>query len=103
MSRNRIELTGTVACTPEVRTTPTGMPVVKIEVDCGEGRESLRLEVVMAGEAARELGARLGAGATVRVTGALRPVQRRARSGIVLGGVEVVASAIDEVPAGTDR
>jgi primosomal replication protein N len=63
----------------------------------------LRLEVVMAGEAARELGARLGAGATVRVTGALRPVQRRARSGIVSGGVEVVASAIDEVPAGTDR
>jgi primosomal replication protein N len=103
MSRNRIELTGTVACTPEVRTTPTGTPVVKIEVDCGEGRESLRLEVVMAGEAARELGARLGAGATVRVTGALRPVQRRARSGIVSGGVEVVASAIDEVPAGTDR
>jgi primosomal replication protein N len=56
MSRNRIELTGTVACTPEVRTTPTGMPVVKIEVDCGEGRESLRLEVVMTGEAARALG-----------------------------------------------
>ena len=77
--------------------------MVKIEVDCGEGRESLRLEVVMAGEAARELCARLGAGATVRVTGALRPVPRRARSGIVLGGVEVVASAIDEISAGTDR
>jgi primosomal replication protein N len=103
MSRNRIELTGTVAYAPEVRTTPTGMPVVRIEVDCGVGRESLRLEVVMAGEAARELGARLGSGATVRVTGALRPVRTRARSGIALGGVEVVASAIDEIPAGTDR
>jgi primosomal replication protein N len=103
MSRNRVELTGSVACAPEVRTTPTGMPVVRIEVDCGEGRESLRLEVVMAGEGARELGARLVAGATVRVSGALRPVQKRARSGIVLGGVEVVASAIDEIPPSTDR
>src|ERR1700732_5142347 len=86
MSRNRIGLTGTVACAPEVRTTPTGMPVVKIEVDCGEGRESLRLEVVMAGEAARELCARLGAGATGRGSGALRPLQKSARAGVVFGG-----------------
>lgn len=104
MSRNRIELTGKVAGPPEVRATPTGMPVMRIEVDCGgEGRDALRLGVVMAGEPARELGARLGAGATVRVTGSLRQVRGRAGSAVVVHGVEVVASEIREVPGGPDR
>jgi len=73
--------------------------VVRIEVDCGEGREALRLGVVMAGEGAREIGARIGAGAAVKVTGTLRAVRVAGRSSPT-SGVEVVASMIGEVAAG---
>jgi primosomal replication protein N len=97
VSRNRIELVGKVVFRPEVRTTPAGTPVVRIEVDCGVGRELLRLGVVMAGEGAREVAARIGAGAAVKVTGTLRAVRRELSSPTV--GVEVLANEIVEVPA----
>ncbi len=77
---------------PELRTTPSGTPVMRFEVDCGEGRERLRLGVVMAGAAVGELGKRLRAGSTVRVAGALRAVRGRISSGLAAAGVEVVAS-----------
>lgn len=101
MGRNRIELVGIVAAAPEVRTTPTGTPVLRIEVNCGEGREVLRLGVVMAGRDAREVGARIAAGATVKVTGTLRAVRGRAWSSAA-GGVEVLASEVSDVVAGAD-
>ncbi len=91
-------MVGTVASAPEVRTTPTGTPVLRIEVHCGEGREVLRLGVVMAGGDAREIGARIAAGATVRVTGALRAVRGRVSSSAA-SGVEVLAVEISEVVA----
>jgi primosomal replication protein N len=100
VSRNSIELIGTVVSTPEVRTTPTGTPILRIEVNCGEGRETLRLAVMMAGVAARELGARIAAGATVKVTGTLRPVRGRVWSSPAVG-VEVQAVEISEVVAAT--
>jgi primosomal replication protein N len=96
VSRNRIELIGVVVAPPEVRTTPAGTPVLRIEVSCGEGREVFRLGVVMAGEEAREVGARIAAGATVMVTGMLRG--RAAHR--VAGAVEVLATGISEVPKG---
>jgi len=99
VSRNRIELVGRLIAAPEVRTTPAGTPVMRIEVDCGEGRELLRLGVVMAGEGARELGARLGAGTAVQVTGMLRAVRGRVWSSAA-SGVEVLASEVSEVAAG---
>jgi primosomal replication protein N len=101
VGRNRIELVGIVAAAPEVRTTPTGTPVLRIEVNCGEGREVLRLGVVMAGRDAREVGARIAAGATVKVTGTLRAVRGRAWSSAA-GGVEVLASEVSDVVAGAD-
>ncbi len=70
---------------------------MRIEVDCGEGRETLRLEVVMAGAAARELGARLRIGSTVSVTGALHPSRGPSSLGLAARGVEVVASEVREV------
>lgn len=64
-------------------------------MNCGEGREILRLGVVMTGDAAREIAARITAGATVKVTGTLRPVRGRAwASGVT--GVEVLADGIGE-------
>jgi primosomal replication protein N len=98
VSRNRIELVGIVVSAPEVRTTPTGTPVLRVEVNCGEGREILRLGVVMAGGDAREIGARIAAGATVKVTGTLRAMRGRVGSSAA-SGVEVLASEISEVVA----
>jgi primosomal replication protein N len=89
---------GIVVSAPEVRTTPNGTPVLRIEVNCGEGREILRLGVVMAGGDARELGVRIGAGATVKVTGPLRAVRGRVWSPTA-GGVEVLATEVSEVVA----
>ena len=88
---------------PQIRTTPSGMPVMRLEVDCGDGREMLRLNVVMAGDAARELGVRLRAGSTVSVVGALRAVRGTVASAAAVRGVEVVASKISEVVAESAR
>ena len=98
MGRNRVELVGVAISAPEVRTTPAGTPVLRIEVNCGEGREVLRLGVVMAGADARAVGARITAGATLRVIGTLRAV-RGSRWLSAESGIEVLASAISEVAA----
>lgn len=77
--------------------------MIRVEVDCGEGRETLRLGVVMVGAAARELGARLRAGATVSVSGALRAARGREALGLAARGVEVVASEIREIAGAMNR
>jgi primosomal replication protein N len=99
VNRNRIELFGKVTCAPEMRATPTGTPVMRIELDCGEGREPLRLGVVMIGEGAREIGGRISAGAAVKVTGTLRAVRGRLWPSAA-SGIEVLASEVSEVAAG---
>jgi len=98
MSRNRIELVGVAVSPPEVRTTPAGTPVLRVEVNCGEGRDVLKLGVVMAGADAREVGARIAAGATLRVIGTLRAV-RGGRRSLAESGIEVLASAVSEIAA----
>ena len=62
------------------------------------GPRDLRLGVVMAGGDARGLGARIAAGATVKVMGALRAVRGRVWASAA-SGVEVLAVEISEVVA----
>lgn len=88
----RIELTGRVTRTPELRVTPAGTPVLNFSVECAEPAEKLCLEVVMTGEAAREIAAELKRGAVVAVSGRLRAAASRA---IGTAGIEVVASRIE--------
>lgn len=77
---------------PELRVTPAGTPVLHFSVECAEPAEKLSLEVVMTGEAAREVAAGLKRGAVVAVTGRLRAAAARA---IGTAGIEVVASRIE--------
>jgi len=81
-----------VTRTPELRVTPAGTPVLDFSVECAEPDEKLSLEVVMAGDAAREIATGLKRGAMVAVTGRLRAAASRA---IGMAGIEVVASLIE--------
>ncbi len=95
MGSNRIELWGALSHQPELRSTPSGKPVLRLRVDCGEQGEELEVDVVMTGESARELGVTLKAGYQVRVAGALRAVWCNSRSGIRERQIEVVASEVE--------
>jgi primosomal replication protein N len=94
---NKIELRGVLHHAPELRTTPGGQALLRLLVDCGAEPGGLLLDVVMAGEGARESAQRLKAGQAVAVCGMLVAVKRRLNSGIAFAGVEVVASAISPV------
>jgi primosomal replication protein N len=77
---------------PELRVTPAGTPVLNFSVECAQADEKLSLEVVMTGEAAREIAAELKRGAVVTIEGRLRAAASRA---IGAAGIEVVASRIE--------
>ena len=95
MGRNRIELWGELSHQPELRSTPSGKPLLRLKVECGEPGEELQLDVVMAGEGGRELGSSLKAGHQVWVSGALRALWSNSRSGIRERQLEVVASQVE--------
>jgi primosomal replication protein N len=105
VSRNRIELIGIVLAVPELRTTPAGTSILRIEVSSGEGPDTLRLGIVMTGTKADELvsrmgaGATIGTGATIKVTGELRPARER-RGPLARPEVEVLAQEIVELSPG---
>ncbi len=94
MGRNRIELWGAVTEQPELRSTPSGRPLLRLRVDCGESGDGFQFEVVMAGESARALGSSLKAGQQVRVTGSLRSIRRSSSGGLEQRQLEDVASEI---------
>lgn len=96
MPGNRIELWGRLLGEPEVRVSPRGTTVLRITVDCTSSvGEALALGVVMTGEDARRIGARLKSGDEIKVEGTLHSVKRRLRSGMTQTVLEVVASAIE--------
>jgi primosomal replication protein N len=94
---NRIELWGSVAESPQLRTTPAGTTVLRLTVDCGEQPGELVLPVMMVGAKANAFGASLTHGSKVIVRGALQAALRRGRSGIAQSTLEILAGEI--VPA----
>jgi primosomal replication protein N len=91
---NRIDLEGRVIAQPELRVTPAGTPLLRLQVDCGDHPGELAMPVIMSGDEARVLARRLRVGSVIRLTGALRI--RAAGSRASAGGstVEVAAHAI---------
>jgi single-stranded DNA-binding protein len=98
VASNRIELWGRLLNPPELRTTPSGTPLLRLQVECGGPGEELSLPVVMVGETARATAAQLRSGQELRVAGRLRPVARGAQAGVARQAVEVLANEIK--PAG---
>jgi len=91
---NRIELWGRIAGPAELRSTPTGVAVLRIAVDCGADGDKLILTAVMTGERARERARSLRPGLSVRVAGQLRGAAR-GKAEIGRPGIEVIADSIE--------
>ena len=68
---------------------------MRTTVESGEGRETMRFEVVMLGEAAREIARRIQPGAGVRIVGSLRPVRSHRAGASGPESLEIVAAEID--------
>ena len=79
---------------PTLRVTPAGTAVLSLVVDCGAKAGELLMPVVMTGEAARAIAARLRQGVEVRAYGSLRQTHLRIRTGTASLDVEVVADEI---------
>jgi single-stranded DNA-binding protein len=94
VTRNRIELEGRLIDPPEVRVTPGGTPVLHFTVECGAPGETLRLGIVMAGEAALKAKALLEPGRQVKVIGRMRGLKGSLRKDT---GFEVVAESIEQI------
>src|SRR5690348_5667914 len=91
---NRIELWGRILGAPELRVTPAGTPILRIVVDCGDAAGDLAMTVFMTGESAQRARASLKAGSQVKVAGSLKAARRRAKSGLLETGYEVMAASI---------
>lgn len=99
MATNRIELSGRLVRTPELRTTPGGTPVLRFVVECCDPPERMRLTVTVTGEEGRRISSLLKASDEVMVEGRLRESATRAAG--VLPGVEVLASRVTRKQSAT--
>jgi single-stranded DNA-binding protein len=94
---NQIELDGRIVGQPELRITPSGHPLLRFRIDCGEREGELVMPVVMVGGEARSHADRLVHGQRVRLTGALRPQGGRPASGAANPALEIAADEITVV------
>ncbi|HYA34242.1 MAG TPA: single-stranded DNA-binding protein [Candidatus Binataceae bacterium] len=92
---SRIELSGRVATDPELRTTPAGTSILRFEIDCSEGDNRLRIDVIVTGSESKKLATTMRRESKIRVEGSLRQVSRRLKSGIAERSYEVVASTVE--------
>lgn len=94
----RVELCGRLIKAPVLRITPAGTPIVRLVVDCGATGAEFMMDIVMTGEAVREVAQRLKVGVTVEAVGSLRQVRSRAAGGLTQRQVEVLAEKISQAP-----
>lgn len=104
MAPTRIELGGTLVKPPRLGSTPGGRAVLRLSVDCGEGAESLPLEVVVTDQEAHRLARELGVGQRIWATGSLRAVRRGSPAGAARIQIEVMANvvALERPGSGSD-
>lgn len=91
----RVELCGRLVKAPELRVTPAGSPLLRVAVDCGESEHELVMEVVMAGERARDLARALKGGSRIRAAGALRSLRTRGPIAATPAKLEVLADNLE--------
>ena len=94
MAGNRIELWGRLVGQPELRITPAGTAILRFAMEFGPQSGESTMAVLMTGEAAQVLLSELKAAANVRVSGSLKPIRRRLKSGMFETGYEVMAESI---------
>ena len=93
MAGNRIEIWGRLVSEPELRITPAGTAILRVEMEFAE-QSGNPLAVIMTGDAAKASRGSLKAGVCVRVDGSLKTVRRRLKSGLFETGYEVMAESI---------
>jgi primosomal replication protein N len=94
MGLTRIELSGRLLKAPIMGVTPSGRGLLRLSVDCGEEHAPLMLEVLVMGDAARELARSLSAGQWISAVGSLRAVRRGALGGPGHQQLQVVAAEV---------
>ena len=94
---NKIELEGRVITQPELRVMPSGNPLLRLRVDCGERAGELEMAIVMVGGEARMLAEQLRVGSVIRLAGTLR-VQGGRPMGGASAAIEIAAHSICQLP-----
>ena len=97
MGLTKVELWGELLNSPELRVTPTGLPVAHLNLECGSEGEELRLELIMSGEAARTSTASLKPGQTIHARGSLKTITRVSKAGIKDSRICLMATEIEPV------
>ena len=95
MAGNRIELRGRLLGEPELRTTPAGTSILRIQMEAADDPGAFSLAVVMGGESARLRAGNLRSGTEVRVKGTLKAIRRRLKSGLAETAYEIAAESIE--------
>jgi len=99
---NRTELWGRIVGPAELRSTPSGIAVLRIAVDCGADGDQLVLTAVITGGRAREASKLLKPGLQVRVAGQMRSTAR-GKATVERPRIELVAETFELLESPVER
>ena len=94
MGLTRIELSGRLLKAPILGMTPSGRALLRLSVDCGEEHGPLVLEVLVMGDAARDLARALSVGQWISAVGSVRAVRHGALGSGRHQQLQVVATEV---------